>query len=200
MKKGKPIVTLGAAALAAAGSAIAIWMMRDGGAPPKATVEPNPFSFIKPLDYTGQDIQGKPSAAAQPSAPSAAAQASIDVAAAQAAAQKMRMQGAGMEDVNRMRAAALPPETAARLARLDSAEAAWKVRVDAYLEERRRLFNDLANVAASDRNQALRQLRDSRFTSEEQALLANYETSGLPQLIQDAAVDPPPAPAGALGY
>lgn len=87
--------------------------------------------------------------------------------------QKMRVSGASDDDVYRMRAAALNPEAAARLAEVDRDEATWKSRIADYLGERSRLLN--ANMADTDRQAAIQQLRDSRFTQLEQRRLAAYE-------------------------
>ena len=156
--------------------------MQDEAARPKPAAEPNFFPFLKPLDRTAQDIQSKSFGVPQPSMPDDAATAPTEVAAVQAAAQKMRAQGASTEEIDNMRAAALPPETAADLVRMEREEAAWSARLNAYLAERNRLLDGAADVPDPEREQVLQQLRDSRFTSEEQALLATYETSGAPQL------------------
>lgn len=87
--------------------------------------------------------------------------------------QKMRVSGASDDDVYRMRAAALNPEAAARLADVDRDEAAWKSRIADYLGERGKLLN--ASLPDAERQAAMQQLRDSRFTPLEQRRLAAYE-------------------------
>ena len=88
-------------------------------------------------------------------------------------AQQMRANGASDDDVYRMRAAALNPEAAARLAEVDREEAAWKSRIADYLAERSRLLN--SGMADAERQAAIQQLRDSRFTQLEQKRLPAYE-------------------------
>lgn len=172
------------AALLAAAIFFAVKSMRPDevvATPPVA--EPNLFPFLKALDQAGRDSSGRPFRLPQPSVSRAAPPTPADISAAQAAAETMRAQGAGTEDIDRMRTVVLSPEAAAGLARMDSEEAAWQVRVHAYLAERNRLLENAANAPATDPAQLVQQLRDSRFTSEEQALLATYEKSGSPQLI-----------------
>jgi hypothetical protein len=184
MSTERLVAYLGAAALVAAAVAFALALMGEGEAPPKRPREPSLFSFIKPLDYPAPARQDRPSGTAPD-----ATQAARDIAAAQAVAQAMRAQGAGADEIDRMRARILPTETAAGLAQMDRAEAMWNGRVKAYLDERRRVLDDLANAPAAERERALRLLRDTRFTSEEQTLLANYDAGGVPRLIQEAAAD-----------
>lgn len=80
-------------------------------------------------------------------------------------AAKMRQQGASEDDVYRMRAAALSPEAAARMAEVDQGEAAWKSRIAAYLAERSKL-------ADAD---AIAELRNKMFDANEQKRLPAYE-------------------------
>lgn len=88
---------------------------------------------------------------------------------------KMREQGASQDDIYRMRAAALTPEAAARLADVDTEEAAWKSRIASYLVERKTLLAANAQLAEAERATALQQLRQVRFTADEQMRLAAYE-------------------------
>jgi lipase chaperone LimK len=81
-------------------------------------------------------------------------------------AQALRKQGASDDDIYRLRAAALSPEAANRLAELDREEDAWKRRIDAYLALRRQL-------PAGDG--ALQPLRDQHFSAQEQQRLGAYE-------------------------
>jgi len=80
-------------------------------------------------------------------------------------AAKMRQQGASEDDIYRMRAAALSPEAAARMAEVDQGEAAWKSRIAAYLAERSKL-------SSAD---AVAELRNRMFDANEQKRLPAYE-------------------------
>ncbi|RSZ58404.1 lipase chaperone [Massilia atriviolacea] len=85
----------------------------------------------------------------------------------EASVQKLREQGAGDDEVYRLRAAAFSPEAAGRLAELDREEAAWKGRIKAYLAQR-------AEVGTG--SEALQQqVRDRHFSAEEQRRLGAYE-------------------------
>lgn len=85
-------------------------------------------------------------------------------------AARMREQGASDDEVYRMRASAVGPEAAARLAAVDREQATWQARVASYLAERSRLID--SNPADSA---ALMQLRDARFNADEQKRLIAYE-------------------------
>jgi lipase chaperone LimK len=85
--------------------------------------------------------------------------------------QQMRAQGASDDEVYRARAAAISPEAAARLAEVDRDEVAWKARIDVYLSERAAIVKS----GAPDQQTALAQLRETRFTSDEQRRLGAYE-------------------------
>lgn len=80
--------------------------------------------------------------------------------------QQLRANGAGDNEVYRVRAAAISPEAAARLADVDREEAAWQGRISAYLAQRAAVTGDAAR---------LQQLRDSSFTPDEQRRLGAYE-------------------------
>ncbi len=86
-------------------------------------------------------------------------------------AAQMRRQGASDDDIYRMRVAAVGPEAANRLADVDREQAQWKARIDAYLAERRNLLSH----PSGDPSAALQQLRDARFSPDEQRRLAAYE-------------------------
>lgn len=81
--------------------------------------------------------------------------------------QQARAKGAGDNEIYRMRAEALSPEAAARLADVDREEAQWRARIAAYQAERKQL------LGAGE--PALQQLRDARFTPMEQKRLGAYE-------------------------
>ncbi len=85
----------------------------------------------------------------------------------EASVQKLREQGAGDDEVYRLRAAAFSPEAASRLAELDREEAAWKGRIKTYLAQR-------AAVGAGS-EAVLQQVRDQHFSADEQRRLDAYE-------------------------
>ncbi|MBP1204353.1 lipase chaperone LimK [Duganella sp. 1411] len=84
---------------------------------------------------------------------------------------RLRANGAGDNEVYRVRAAALSPEAAARLAEVDRDEAAWKARIGAYLAQRAALMAQ----PASRNDAALQHLRDASFSVDEQRRLGAYE-------------------------
>jgi len=86
---------------------------------------------------------------------------SLETAVAEA-----RARGADDNAIYRLRAAALSPEAASRLAEVDREEGEWQRRIAAYRAERARLDGEPA---------ALQRLRDERFTQQEQRRLAAYE-------------------------
>lgn len=88
------------------------------------------------------------------------------------AAAQLRANGAGDDDVYRMRAAAISPEAAGRLADVDREEAEWKRRIGAYLAQRATLQS---RAAVQDTGAALQQLRDAQFSADEQKRLGAYE-------------------------
>ncbi|MBR7791628.1 lipase chaperone [Undibacterium sp. FT147W] len=90
-------------------------------------------------------------------------------------AQQLRSSGASEDDIYRMRAAAVSPEAANRLADLDREEAKWKTRIASYLEQRRQLLSRDDNKNTTEKNTALQQLRDRYFNIQEQNRLAAYE-------------------------
>ena len=89
------------------------------------------------------------------------------------AAQQIRAQGGSEDDVYRMRAAAVSPEAANRLADLDRDEANWKARIAAYQAQRATVLSTPGSDA--DRTAAMSDLRNRLFTPEEQRRLAAYE-------------------------
>lgn len=84
---------------------------------------------------------------------------------------QLRAKGAGDNEIYSLRATALSPEAAARLADVDRDEAAWKARISAYLARRMAL----APQPGGSTDAALQQLRDASFTAEEQRRLGAYE-------------------------
>ncbi len=90
-------------------------------------------------------------------------------------AKAMRAQGASEQDVFNMRAKALNPEAAARLAEVDREEAAWKARINTYLQERSNLLEKMAQAPASEREAAIRKLQQSMFNTDEIPRLVAYE-------------------------
>ncbi|MFZ6688100.1 lipase secretion chaperone [Undibacterium sp. SXout11W] len=90
-------------------------------------------------------------------------------------AKKMRNEGASEDDIYRMRAAATSPEAANRLAQLDRDNDDWNKRISLYLENRKQLISSPTNGSNNDQQNALQQLRNKYFTSQEQRRLAAYE-------------------------
>jgi lipase chaperone LimK len=86
------------------------------------------------------------------------------------AVSRARAQGAGDNEIYRMRAAALSPAAAARLADVDREEADWQRRISAYQAQRRQLLQTTQPDEA-----ALQQLRDAGFSTDEQKRLGAYE-------------------------
>lgn len=113
--------------------------------------------------------------AALPAAVREAKEAPLQVVRLEQAAQKMRADGASDDDIYRMRATALSPEAAARMAEVDRDEAAWQNRIAAYLAERNRVLQSNRNLAAADQQALAQQLREARFSADEQKRLAAYE-------------------------
>ncbi len=88
-------------------------------------------------------------------------------------ANAMRNQGASEDDVYRMRAAAISPDAANRLAQVDREEADWKSRIQRYLNERRSLLSlGLNEIQLS---QSIQELRNRYFSTQEQLRLPVYE-------------------------
>lgn len=90
-------------------------------------------------------------------------------------ARAMRSQGAGDDAIYRMRATAISPDAARRLADLDHEEAAWQGRIDGYLQLRKQLLDGQPGQHDEARRQALQQLRQAHFTQDEQRRLGAYE-------------------------
>jgi len=91
----------------------------------------------------------------------------------QQAAEQLRAQGGSEDDVYRMRAAAVSPAAANRLADLDREEAAWQARVGDYLQQREAVLAD--SLDTQQRARALLELRARLFTADEQRRLGAYE-------------------------
>ncbi len=87
----------------------------------------------------------------------------------------MRNEGASEDDIYRMRAAATSPEAANRLAQLDRDNDDWNKRISLYLENRKQLISSPTKASDDDQKNALQQLRNKYFTSQEQRRLAAYE-------------------------
>ncbi len=105
------------------------------------------------------------------------------VAATESAVQSKRQQGASDDEIYRFRAATYSAEKATLLAEMERAEIGWSIRVQSYLAEKARLSNSSDTTLSADQSIALQQLRNSRFTAEEQELLTAREPSSAPQLI-----------------
>ncbi|QNA88246.1 lipase chaperone [Massilia sp. Dwa41.01b] len=103
--------------------------------------------------------------AALPPEVRAAREEPLKLAHLQESVDRLRAGGANDDEVFRMRAAALNPEAAARLAALDQEEAQWRGRIAAYLNARRGV----------QEGPALDALRNRLFTLDEQRRLPAYE-------------------------
>lgn len=89
-------------------------------------------------------------------------------------AQALRAQGGSEDDVFRLRAKALDPAAATRLAEVDRDELAWKGRIATYLAERSRVLQSLANASGTERQTALDALQAAQFSASERPRLAAY--------------------------
>ena len=90
-------------------------------------------------------------------------------------AKDLRAHGASEDEVYRMRAATTSPEAAARLAQVDHEESQWKERIANYLAEKNRIQNMPTQIKDTGALSALQQIRDQKFTKEEQKRLPAYE-------------------------
>jgi lipase chaperone LimK len=104
------------------------------------------------------------------------------LAAMERAVQQMREKGAGEDEIYRARAAALSPESAARLAAMEREQAAWNSRIASYLAERNNLLKADGDATGAERQEALRRLRETHFSAEEQPQVTAYESPAGPQL------------------
>lgn len=107
---------------------------------------------------------------------------STDLSALEEVVQMRRARGAGDDEIYRIRATALSPEAAARMAALDQAQTAWKSHLGIYLFERTKLFSGNGNIAGSSPQEALQRLRQASFTPEELQRLSIYEAAEVPLL------------------
>lgn len=89
----------------------------------------------------------------------------LQIVKLQEQAEQMRAKGASDDDIYRMRASALSPEAAARMADVDREETRWKQRIASYLSARASL-SDAAAIA---------ELRNRMFDAQEQLRLPAYE-------------------------
>lgn len=89
-------------------------------------------------------------------------------------AQALRAQGGSEDDVFRLRAKALDPAAATRLAEVDRDEQAWKGRIATYLAERNRVLQSLVNASETERQTALDALQEAQFSAHERPRLAAY--------------------------
>lgn len=198
MKTRRAFGWVAATTLAAALLVSLTWWKQGNQAIPQPAAEPNLFPFLKALDATSLDSGGNATAAdasdgdaaankeiAQGKPPEDARDQLFALASifnTEQSVHTLRAQGASDDDIYRTRAAALSAEAAARLADRERAETAWNSRITAYLAERDKLLDRQGYVSGMDRTPALQRLRDTHFTFEEQAQLAAYESSKVPQL------------------
>lgn len=87
----------------------------------------------------------------------------------------LRAQGATDAQVFALRAKALNPEAAQRLAEVDRDEQAWQTRIADYQRERQQVLKSNANNNTSERDATLAQLQQSRFSPQEIPRLVAYE-------------------------
>mgnify|MGYP000744729102 FL=1 len=87
----------------------------------------------------------------------------------------LRAQGAGDDEVFRARAKTLDSAAAGRLAELDQEERQWRQRIDSYLSDRARALQRLADAPDSEKQAALTDLQQARFSELERKRLAAYE-------------------------
>ncbi|MGQ0711393.1 MAG: lipase secretion chaperone [Rhodoferax sp.] len=87
---------------------------------------------------------------------------------------QMRAQGATEAEVFALRAKAFDKEAARRLAEVDREEQAWAQRIRDYLGERQRVVAGLSQ--GQEREAALAQLQQSRFSAEELPRLVAYDS------------------------
>ncbi|MFC3111353.1 lipase secretion chaperone [Undibacterium arcticum] len=130
--------------------------------------DPSLTAAQKKAKLAGLDAAMAPALRAEREAP-------LAIVKLEEAVNQMRAQGASQDDIYRMRAAALTPEAAARLADVDQEEAAWKSRIASYLAERKAVSAGSAKLSEADQQLALQQLRQARFSADEQKRLAAYE-------------------------
>lgn len=86
---------------------------------------------------------------------------------------QLREQGAGDDEIYRLRAQTFNPQAAARLAELDREEAAWKNRIAQYQTARQHILQ--SGDSAAQQQAALQQLQMRQFSAEERPRLAAYE-------------------------
>ena len=189
MKISKPIASAAAAAVLVV---LLSSHMRSDDAAPKPATEPDFFAFVRPTvsaaPGAGDALIVKPELkqlfdehlAGSEQKPIEA----MRVVSVEQAVQKMRAQGAGENEIYRLRASALAADAVARLSAMEQGEREWKSRIDAYLAERDHLLRSSDKAAQTDHAAALQQLREARFTPEEQARLAAYTQPTTPQLLQ----------------
>lgn len=99
----------------------------------------------------------------------------LQVVRLEEAATALRNKGASEDDIYRMRATALSPEAAARLADVDREDNEWRQRIAAWRAERMRVLDAVRMLPATDQERALQQLRQARFSEDEQLRLPAYE-------------------------
>ena len=101
-------------------------------------------------------------------------EAPLKVAMEEDKAKQMRAAGSSEDDIYRMRASTFSPEAAARMAAVDQENMQWKSRINDYLDQRNKVMGD-TTLTDADRQAAVQQLRDARFTALEQKRLGAYE-------------------------
>jgi len=112
--------------------------------------------------------------ASMPPALRAEREAPLKVAMEEDKAKQMRAAGSSEDDIYRMRASTFSPEAAARMAAVDQENTQWKSRISDYLDQRNKVMGD-TTLTDADRQAAVQQLRDARFSALEQKRLGAYE-------------------------
>ncbi|MES2257390.1 MAG: lipase secretion chaperone [Pseudomonadota bacterium] len=168
---------------AAAGAALvySAWPSHGRHVASAASHSDNYFSFVKPTGFTAQPATPLAPAAARAIGPADDVPMPMQLAALERTVHDMRRQGAGENEIYRLRAATVSADTAARLAEMEQAEAAWRKRVEAYrLEQESVTHAPDAQGATSAANSP-----SGQFTPEEQSRLAAYAKPATPQLRQE---------------
>lgn len=165
------------------------WPASEGAGPASAPAPAgdNYFAFVKATEFappaptTGQGLGDVPAVPAG-GAPAPAAPAD-HLYAVEQQVRTLRKQGAGEAAVHQLRAATLSADTAARLAAMEQDEAAWQQRLQSFQADVERVSAEARGDA--ERDDAIAQLRASRFAPDEQAHVLAYTPPALPQLRQD---------------
>lgn len=187
----------GVVALAMALGAIFLMEKEDAPVAVQRAAEPDLFAFIKPMPpappsapaqvpadapFRASPMRDQSSDVVEQAGTGHSTPSPTDIAATGQEAQRMRNQGASEDEIYRMRAHALSPEAAARLAEMERAEGTWQHRIHTYLLERERLLSAQSTRDSAHVAESLKQLRNTYFSADEQERIAAYESPLVPQL------------------